>query len=130
MILINVYNQSRFPVKVNKIKKTIQQTLEKQGIVSDSQVSVALVSDEKMAELVKEYYKEKKTQAHPVLSFPANEITKPFVFPPDGKMHLGEIVVAYPWAVEKARKEGKLIDEVVCELAEHGALHLVGVHHQ
>jgi ssRNA-specific RNase YbeY (16S rRNA maturation enzyme) len=44
-------------------------------------------------------------------------------------MHLGEIVISFPFVVEEARENGKLIDDVAVSLAEHGALHLVGIHH-
>jgi probable rRNA maturation factor len=131
MITIEVTKQGNFSVSTKRVKECVQKALEQNGIVSDSEVSIAVVSEKKMLELVKEYLAEEGevAKSHPVLSFPANEIEGHFVFPPNGKLYLGEIVVSYPKAVEQANKQGKLIDDVVCELAEHGALHLVGIHH-
>ena len=130
MIDISVYKQGNYPIGVKKIKDTVKQTLESQGVVSDSQVEIAIVGQKKMAELIKEFYREDKDlYAHPVLSFPASETQGQFVFPPDGKIHLGEVVVSYPLALEITKKENRLIDEVVSELVEHGMLHLLGIHH-
>jgi len=130
MIDVSVYKQGNYPIGVKKIKDTVKQTLESQGVVSDSQVEIAIVGQKKMAELIKEFYQEDKDlYAHPVLSFPASETQGQFVFPPDGKIHLGEVVVSYPLALEITKKENRLIDEVVLELVEHGMLHLLGIHH-
>lgn len=132
MISVAVYKQSDYPVAASEIKKVVANTLKEQGIVSDCVVEVALVSDAKMEELNKTYYKDEEYM-HPVFTFPENETggeDERFVFPPDGKMYLGEIVISYPKAVDTARETGKLIKDVVCELAQHGALHLVGVHHE
>ncbi len=133
MISVAVYKQSDYPVAVSEIKKAVATILKEQGIVSDCVVEVALVSEAKMEELNKTYYKDEE-YLHPVFTFPENETggsgDERFVFPPDGKMYLGEIVISYPQAVDTARETGKLIKDVVCDLAQHGALHLVGVHHE
>lgn len=132
MIDVTVFKQSDYPVSATEIKKAVKKTLVENGIVSDCVVEVAIVNDTKMDELNKDYYKDEKYQ-HPVFTFPESENAQtpsgPFVFPPDGKIHLGEIVISYPQAVERSRETGKLINEVITELAQHGALHLVGVHH-
>jgi probable rRNA maturation factor len=81
-----------------------------------------------MLDLTKKYLKDNKM--HSVLSFPSSETKKKFVFPADGVIRLGEIVVCYPRAVEEANKEGKLIEKKIQRLIEHGALHLIGIHHE
>ena len=43
---------------------------------------------------------------------------------------MGEIVICYPKVLEEAKLEGKLIDQKAYELVEHGALHLLGFHHE
>lgn len=132
MITISVYKQSDYPVKASEIKKVVKKTLEENGMVSDCVVEVALIGDAKMQQLNKDYYRDEEYQ-HPVFTFTENEYSidtsGPFVFPPDGKIHLGEIVISYPQAVDTAREKGILINEVVKELAVHGAKHLVGIHH-
>ena len=127
MITVNVTKQGNFPVNSKKIKDTVKKTLEENGIVSDSVVDVAVVGEKQMEELNEKYYKD-KVNMHPVFSFTETE-SNGFVLPPDGKLHLGNIVISYTMAVETAREKNKLIDEVICDLAEHASLHLVGIHH-
>ncbi len=131
MIDITVTKQSNYPVSAAKIKKRIKDTLKAHGIVSDFELSVAIVGDAKMDELVRAHYKDDPQMLydHPILTFPDNEIPGKFEFPPDDLNHLGEIIISYPSAAAEANQSGRLIDDVICELAEHGSLHLLGVHH-
>ena len=82
-----------------------------------------------MINLAHQYLKENNV-VHNVLSFPFTEGDKNFVEPPDNIIHLGEIVICYPKVIEEAKKESRLIEEKVLELVEHGALHLLGEHHE
>ncbi len=134
MIKVNVSKQSNFPVKSSLIKKRLREFLVKEGIVSDCVVSVAVVGKAKMLETGRKHLKDLPAQAgkilHNVLSFTESEIKGDFKYPPDGKIYLGEIVICYPKAVEEAEEEGVLIDERVSVLIKHGALHLLGKHHE
>ncbi len=128
MIKVNIKKQSNYPISSTKIRKNLKNFLAGHGIVSDAEVSVALVGENKMLEIGKKYLGDKSL--HNVLSFTADEVGDKFVFPPDGVIHLGEIIVCYSVAFEEAKKEGKLIEEKVMELIEHGALHLLCIHHE
>jgi probable rRNA maturation factor len=135
MIKVSVTKQSNYPVKVLVIKKKVAEFLAKNGIVSDAEVSVVMVGEKKMMEIGKKYFDPAaplgaSKKLHNVLSFVPNEVRGRFVYPPDGKIHLGEIIVCYPLAVKEAGGENVLIDERVYELIEHGALHLLGIHHE
>ena len=127
MIKVTVTKQSNYPVKTPVIKKRLSDFFVSQGIVSDAEVSVAVVGEAKMIEIDKKFLKDKKL--HNVFSFTPSE-SKGFVYPPDGLLHLGEIIVCYPVALKEAKIENVLIDDKVCELVEHGALHLLGIHHK
>lgn len=127
MISVLVKKQSNYPINTKNIKKHLTTLLEQRGVVSDAEVSVALVGRKKMLDLSKQYLNDEKM--HNVLSFPSDEVKETFVFPPNETIHLGEIVVCYPLAVEEAKKEQKLVEDKVLDLIEHGALHLLGVHH-
>jgi rRNA maturation RNase YbeY len=129
MIRINVKKQGNYPVNTRKLKSSLQTFFLKQGIVSDAEVSVAIVGEAKMLELGKTYLNEKGGKAHNVFSFTPDETKVPFVYPPDGVVHLGEIILCYPRVTEDAGTEGVLIEEKLIELSEHGALHLMGIHH-
>ncbi len=128
MIKVSVTKQSSYPVRVSVIKKKLAEFLAKNGIVSDAEVTVAIIGEKKMMEIGGKYLKDKRL--HNVLSFVPGEVKGGFVYPPDGKIHLGEIVVCYPQAVKEAGEENVLIDERVYELIEHGATHLLGIHHE
>lgn len=128
MIKVSVTKQSNYPVSVTKIRKKLSEFLTKRGIVSNAEVSIAIVGEKRMMELVNKYLKDKKL--HNVLSFVPGEIKGGFNYPPDGVIHLGEIIVCYPEALHEAKEENLLIDDRVYELVEHGAMHLLGVHHE
>jgi len=128
MIKVLITKQSNYPVKTAPIKKKLTEFLAKNGIVSDAEVTVAIVGENKMADIARKYLKDKKL--HNVLSFVPSEVKGGFIYPPDGKIHLGEIIVCYTAAVKEAVEENILIDERVYELIEHGARHLLGIHHE
>lgn len=134
MIKVYIKKQTNYPLKAKDIKKNIASFFKERGIVSDAVVSIALVGENKMLDIGKKYLKDSKV--HNVLSFTAEEVKNlpagrqgKFVYPPGGLLNLGEIVVCYPRAVEDAKKEGKLVKSKVLELIEHGAEHLMGIHH-
>jgi probable rRNA maturation factor len=130
MIKVIVEKQSSYPISSPKIKKLLRDFLKDNGIVSDSSVAVAIVGEKTMLKLGKKYLKEKGNDVHNVLSFPSVETKEKFVYPPNEGFNLGEIVICFPKAVEEAKKENVLIEEKIFELVEHGALHLIGVHHK
>lgn len=129
MIKVYVKKTSTYPVSATLIKRKLKKFFSDNGIVSDSMVSVALVSKPKMKDLSRRYLGEKDA-LHNVLSFPAGESKGEFIFPEKAQIDLGEIVVCYPVAVEEAKTEDKLIEDKIIELIEHGAMHLLGKHHE
>jgi probable rRNA maturation factor len=128
MLKVTLFKQSNYPINSPKIKGNLKEFFKNHGIVSDAQVSVALVGEKKMLDIGKKYLKDKNI--HNVLSFTPDETKEKFVYPPDGVVYLGEIMVCYPVAVKEAKDENKLIDDKVYELIEHGAMHLLGIHHE
>src|SRR3989344_3791182 len=128
MVKVLISKQGNYPVKSSDIKKKLKAFFENHGIVSDAEVSVAIANESRMLALGKSYLGDNKL--HNVLSFTPDETKKKFVFPPDGVIHLGEIVVCYPVAINEAKVENVLTDEKVYELIEHGAMHLLGFHHE
>ncbi len=128
MISIHVKKQSNYPVSAPVIKKDLKNFLKDKGLVSDFTVDVSLVGEEAMKELAEKFLGEKDS-VHNVLSFPESEVRGEFGYPPKLPLPLGEIVVCFPKALEEAKEEGVLINTKVSELVLHGALHLLGVHH-
>ncbi len=66
-----------------------------------------------------------------VLSFPmvGPLPTVGFVTAPDGKKHLGEVIVSFPQAVLQAEEHGHPVEREVSILVVHGLLHLLGYDH-
>lgn len=128
MIKVYVNKQSNYPVSATKLKGRLIKFLTGKGIVSDALVNISLVGDAKMKALGRKHLND--SELHNVLSFPESEIKGDFKYPDDQVIHLGEIVVCYPKAVEEAKDEEKLIEEKVYELIEHGARHLLGENHE
>ncbi len=115
MITVNFYQEKDWKINTKKVEEAIQKTLTKHGVTGNHVVNVAIVGEEKMEELNKKYYKD-KVYEHPIFTFPVTKVSD-FVFPPGESDHLGEMVLL------------KNTDEVLCSLAEHGSLHLIGIHH-
>ncbi len=128
MVKVFVTKQSNYPVDAMSIKKKLANFFVKSGIVSDAEVSVAIVGEKRMTELGRKYLKDGKL--HNVLSFTPTEAKGNFMYPPGGPIHLGEVIVCYQEAVREAKAENILIDERVYTLIEHGAMHLLGIHHK
>jgi probable rRNA maturation factor len=128
MIRVYVSKQSSYPIKTPKVKKVVRDFLDSKGITSDAEVSIAFIGKSKMLDLGNKYLKD--NQLHNVLSFTESEVGQKFIYPPDKSIHLGEVVVCFPKALEEAKKEEKLIEEKVIELVLHGLDHLLGHHHE
>lgn len=127
MISVSFYKQSNYPVDSKFIKDKVIEVLKKNGLTSDYEVSLAIVGQKLMGGLVKKYFND--NSSHAVLSFATSEIKGRFLFPPDSKNYLGEIIISFNQARDSANKTNRRIDEVVSDLATHGALHLMGIHH-
>jgi rRNA maturation RNase YbeY len=128
MIKIYVKKQSGYPIKTPEIKKKLASFFKDKGIVSDAECVVAFVGKSVMMDLARKYLSE-NNKVHDVLTFTENEVDESFVRVEDNLIHLGEIVVCYPQVLEEAKKEDKLIKDKIYELVEHGAMHLLGIHH-
>jgi rRNA maturation RNase YbeY len=128
MIRVYVKKQSNYPIHAPQIKKKLASFFTVHGIVSDADCAIAFVGKSVMMDLAKKYLKENNS-IHDALSFVESEVDRKFVKADSGVIHLGEIVICYPQALEEAKEENKLINEKIDELLEHGAMHLMGIHH-
>ncbi|HEY51525.1 MAG TPA: rRNA maturation RNase YbeY [Dehalococcoidia bacterium] len=54
----------------------------------------------------------------------------PFVVPPDGIIHLGEVVISYPQAAIQAQEHRHPVVKELAILIVHGVLHLLGHDHE
>ncbi len=127
MVKINVSKQSNYPISGVAVRKFLQDFFKDNGIVSDAECHVSFVSEAKMKEIGKKYYR-KDNRIHNVFSFVESEVSGWKHL--KNTMYLGEIVVCFPVVLKEAKTEGKLIEEKVLELVGHSALHLLGIHHE
>ena len=118
------------------IRKAVEFAVKNEGI-EDAELSVAIADDAIIRELNMEF--RQKDAATDVLSFPANDVTKPLKemmdegFEPEigegGAPFLGDIVISTDTAARQAEEYGNTLQEEMCFLAVHGTLHLLGYDH-
>lgn len=120
MLNISLANKTDKSVNEQKIIDAVKKTFAEHGFSENIEASIAIVHHSEVVRLAVLYMKEteEEAQEHPVLSFLTSEIEHEFVYPPDGINHLGEVVVSYDE-----------VEENMVHWAEHGALHLMGIHH-
>jgi probable rRNA maturation factor len=94
--------------------------------VGRSELSLALVGDEEIHALNRDYAGEDKPTD--VLSFSQREGEGP-ALPGDAPALLGDIVISVETAARQARARGAALDEELLHLAVHGLAHLCGYDH-
>lgn len=85
-------------------------------------VTIQIVDDKVVKDLNNKFLG-KKTSTD-VLAFNLNEKM------PDGSCHLGEIIISKQKARQQAKQASCSVEEELVELAKHGMLHLLGIHHE
>ncbi|MFC1912419.1 rRNA maturation RNase YbeY [Chloroflexota bacterium] len=117
------------------LQDVVAQVLTAEGITSDAELGLMVTGQERIQELNRVYRgKDKPTD---VLSFymssaPGETETGAalFVTPPDGILHLGEVIISYPQAVIQAREHKHPVEKEMAILIIHGVLHLLGYDHE
>ncbi|MBN1643445.1 MAG: rRNA maturation RNase YbeY [Dehalococcoidales bacterium] len=127
---ILIDREYREKVKAVRLKKVVRRILEAEKVSLNSEVELVITGDEKVHALNKQYLDEDRTTD--VLSFPMCEQAKNqtvFVSMPDGKIHLGEIIISYPQTVKQAEEHNHPVEREMLILIIHGVLHLLGYDH-
>lgn len=128
-VSVFIKTDSHYRVDREKVRTAIFNVLFQKRVKGKVEVSIAIVGNRQMKKLNQQY--RNINTSTDVLSFSLSEQLdgKVFVAPPDDTLHLGDIVVCYPEAVEEASEQNKMVDDKINELIEHGLLHLLGYHH-
>lgn len=126
MVTVLFKTESHYTVDRTRVKETIERILHDRGVTGKIEISVSIVGDRFMRQLNNKYRRLDETTT--VLAFPMQEINKevPFVDPPDNVLRLGDIVISYPQARERASEDNRMVDDEVDLLIEHGMGHLLG----
>ncbi len=115
------------------LQSIVEKTLLAEAVPPNAEISLVVTGQERIQELNREYRGlDKPTD---VLSFSLRESSHeeeptPFLGPPDGQIHLGEIIISYPQAEIQAKEQGHSIKKEMAILAVHGVLHILGYDHE
>ena len=121
-------------VDERRLGQVVKHVLAAEGIAQPVELGLVITNDEVMRDLNKRYRNIDATTD--VLSFtlleeqPEHGGCSPFVVPPDGVLHLGEVIISYPRALRQAEEYQHTIEEEIEQLIAHGVLHLLGHGHE
>ena len=120
--------------EVNWLESVAEKVLVAQGIGSKVELGLVIASQERVQQLNQSYLgRDELTDVLAFSMLPAEgEIGAdfpPFVIPPDGVLHLGEVIISYPQAIIQAREHQHSIKREIAILIIHGVLHLLGYEH-
>jgi rRNA maturation RNase YbeY len=108
----------RFSFTTRKIRQLTVEILKEYGFGEGTEISLVFVGKRKACQLNQQY---RKMDYIPlVLSFPNNQEETP-----EGNVFLGDVVICFSEAVEKAIVENQRLEAVLDELLRHGIANLV-----
>ncbi len=116
------------------LKSVVESVLSAQNAGSNVELSLVITGQEAVQQLNKIYRgKDEPTDVLAFSMFPAEQEPgtdfSPFVVPPDGVAHLGEVIISYHQAVIQAKERQHPVEREVTILIIHGVLHLLGYEH-
>lgn len=109
----------------------MEKTLLAENVPTTIEISLMITGQEQIQALNRDY--RGKDQPTDVLSFALQENREgeeAFIGPPDGLLHLGEIIISYPQAEIQAAERGHSVKKELAELIVHGVLHILGYDHE
>ena len=111
------------------LRTVVEKALSAEQLSPSSEVSLLIAGERKVHELNRDYLDEDRPTD--VLSFPMLTIDDEsgFVPPPDGLVHLGEIIISLPQAMQQAQEHAHSTSREIAILTIHGVLHLLGYDH-
>jgi probable rRNA maturation factor len=113
------------------LQSVVEQVLVAQEADASAEMGLVITTQERVRQLNQNY--RGKNEPTDVLAFSAREEVDadlpPFVQPPDGVLHLGEVIISYPQAVAQAEEHQHSVTREIAILIIHGVLHLLGYEH-
>ena len=116
------------------IQNIAEQVLIAQGVGSEVELGLVITSQERVQQLNRSY--RDKDEPTDVLAFYMTSMEQagtdipPFIAPPDGVSHLGEVIISCPQAIIQAEEHRHSIKKEIAILIIHGVLHLLGYDHE
>jgi len=115
------------------LHRVAERVLVAQGVSSNAELGLVIASQERVRQLNRDYLgKDRPTDVLAFAMLPepsAQEMLPPFVIPPDGVLHFGEVIISYPQAVIQAEEHRHSAKRELAILIIHGILHLLGYEH-
>ena len=132
---INVLVEDGIEVELDSkwMQKVIETVLTVENMPPNVEISVVITGQERIQELNRTY--RGKDQPTDVLSFAmaeekVEEEPVAFIGPPDGLIHLGEVIISYPQAQLQAAESKHSLKKEMAALIVHGILHILGYNHE
>lgn len=122
MYQIDIQNEENYPVNNIRLVQAAEAALTAQSAPARSALTIVVTDNEHIEALNRQF--RQVDAPTDVLSFPADVPTM-FSVPP----YLGDLVIAYPYALAQAEREGHNPDDSLALLVVHGTLHLLGYDH-
>jgi probable rRNA maturation factor len=120
-----------FAASVDKgwLRQAVRSALAVAQVERAVELSLYITDDETVRQLNRRH--RGKDSVTDVLSFAFSQGgAETFISPPDGVLHLGEVVISYPQAERQALEHGQTVEQELAFLTVHGVLHLLGYDHE
>ena len=130
-IEISVEDDFRGLVDEDRARKIAQYVLNAEGVAPPYEVSLVFTDSEAVQRLNRDYRGiDEPTDVLAFYMLPQREVDDYFALPPDGVLHLGEVIISYPQAVKQAKVQGHSVEQELALLIIHGILHFLGYDHE
>ena len=116
-------------LEVSWLQRVAEQVLAAQDTGSSVELGLVITSQERVQQLNRSYLGRDEPTDVLAFSMLPEADRYPFVTPPDGVLHLGEVIISYPQAVTQAEEHQHSIKREIAILIIHGVLHLLGYEH-
>ena len=121
-------------IEVSWLQSIDRQVLEAQGNDANAELGLVITDQQRIQELNRDYLgRDEPTDVLAFHMLPGAEEGEPedppFIAPPDGMLHLGEVIISYPQAAIQAEEHQHPVRKEIAILTIHGVLHLLGYDH-
>lgn len=132
-ITVSVDKEFKNYLSKSWLRKIFRAALKAVNVPPQAEANLLITDTETIRRLNREYRGE--DEATDVLAFsmldqPFQGDKSSFVSPPDGVLHLGEVIISYPQAAKQAMEHGHSLEQELIVLLVHGLLHLLGYDHE
>lgn len=124
---IALLNEAQYAIDAARLTAAAAQVIQQHDLHPESAVTLVLESDAYIQNLNLQF--RGVDAPTDVLSFPADAPPPEIAEESDEPPYLGDLIIAYPYAVAQAQRENHDINDSLALLVVHGTLHLIGYDH-